>query len=297
MTNTPSASTGIGQPGAPAQHKWQQLVSVASMNHKGGVAKTNVTANHSALFAQQFGPALVIDSDQQGTLTKNLGCNKFHPGLNQVLLGQASLVDCLQKANDQPNLYVLGPGTGLEFLGRPEKLDESLSRPEISAVEYAQRLNAEIETANQFLPEPFQAVFFDMPPGYSTVTDVVLLVAKRVVVPVCPAEEVVDGVASLLAQLELKREYNPELAILGVLITRFKKNEDQLQYIKLFHKGFPENTPFFDAIIPENQGTSSAATFSKPAVLYDKEGSGARAYRKYFKQFVVGIKKEFGYGA
>jgi cellulose biosynthesis protein BcsQ len=106
----------------------------------------------------------------------------------------------------------------------------------------------------------------------------------------------VDGLAALQEDIAGKQAgYNTELRLLGAIITMFQANPDQRTYCQAFRKNFQGY--IFEAIIPNNQATGTAASFSKPAVIYDKEGRGAAGYRRAYKELLTILKKEFNHGA
>src|SRR6478672_973442 len=69
----------------------------AVANQKGGVGKTTTAANIGALFARRGRRVLVIDTDPQFALTRQLGLEDRSVGVNlvDVLAGRASAQDAI----------------------------------------------------------------------------------------------------------------------------------------------------------------------------------------------------------
>jgi len=270
---------------------------ISSFNNKGGVGKTNVIVNMAALAANPEKPVLLIDADQQGDASDAFGINKKAKGLFQIFHEEADLAECVHAAPGVPGLWIIPPGEGMKELGRPSDVMESESRPKISAFEYSKRLRALVERISEGTPNGLSLAVVDLPPTFTTVTDFALLASDRLLVPMKPSPESIKAIAELLEQVIQKRAYNPSLAILGVVVTMFKKNSDQEQYVLQCHSSFPAETAFFETIIPENQASSSAVSFDKPVVIYDKGGRGAKAYRALYVEFKARLQKEFAHVA
>jgi chromosome partitioning protein len=66
-------------------------------NQKGGVGKTTTAANIGALVARRGGRVLVVDTDPQFALTRQLGVDARSLGVNlvDVLAGRASATDAI----------------------------------------------------------------------------------------------------------------------------------------------------------------------------------------------------------
>jgi chromosome partitioning protein len=265
---------------------------ISTFNHKGGVAKTSLSVNLVCLAAHDGKSVLLVDADMQGTASRSLGIATDGPGLCEVLHGDAGLSDCLLEAPGHKGLWVLPPGLDLTHLGRSEREDEALEPNQVAATEYASRLVSEIHNASAFMGTPLAFTLVDLPPSYSTVTDMALLASLRILVPMTPAQESVDAIAALLAEIDRKRQFNAGLEILGVVVTMYQRNADQEVYIRKFREAFPTETPFFDTIIPRNQAVSTATSFQKPVVEYDKQGRGAAAYRRLYKEFWARVEVE-----
>jgi len=270
---------------------------IATFNHKGGVAKTSLTVNLMCVAAKPGSPVLLVDADMQGTAARSLRVDPNAPGLYELLHGQAPLKDCLHEAPEHPGLWVIPPGEGLGLLGQPRKEDEAESEHKIAATEYAARLTVAIQSAGDLLAAPLKFALIDLPPSFSIVTSLALLASRRILVPMTPSQESVDAIAALLAEIKRKRVFNPGLQILGVVVTMYQKNADQETYIRKFREILPVEIAMFDTIIPRNQAVSTATSFCKPVVVYDKTGRGAAAYRRLYGEFEAGIEREFHHGA
>jgi len=93
-----------------------------------------------------------------------------------------------------------------------------------------------------------------------------------------------EGLSQLLAVVErVKEAINPELTILGVLLTMFDSRtslSDQVQAEVKKHFG----DKVFSTVIPRNVRLAEAPSYGKPISEHDKWSKGARAYKSLAKE-------------
>jgi chromosome partitioning protein len=103
-------------------------------NQKGGVGKTTTAANLAVLVARQHRRVLVIDSDPQFALTRQLGAEERSLGVNlvDVLAGRAAAADAIIPGIHGVDLIAAAPAlAGVEMslvgeLGRERFLTDAL---------------------------------------------------------------------------------------------------------------------------------------------------------------------------
>ena len=83
----------------------------------------------------------------------------------------------------------------------------------------------------------------------------------------------------------IKRTYNPDLEIEGVLLTMFdsrlKLNQQVADEVKSYF-----GQKVFDTFIPRTVKLSESPSFGMPVVYYDRYGKGSRAYMKLAKEIL-----------
>ena len=87
---------------------------------------------------------------------------------------------------------------------------------------------------------------------------------------------------------KIRAALNPDLAILGVLITMFDgRTRLAVEVLDEVHKFFPGRV--FHTQIPRNIRLSEAPSFGKPAALFDAKSRGAQAYIALAREMLGGI--------
>ena len=88
----------------------------------------------------------------------------------------------------------------------------------------------------------------------------------------------------------IKRTYNPDLDVEGVLLTMFdarlKLNQQVAQEVKNYF-----DQKVFKTFIPRTVKLSEAPSFGMPAIYYDRYGKGSRAYIKLAKEILKNEKR------
>ncbi|MGQ0846545.1 MAG: ParA family protein [Sporichthyaceae bacterium] len=174
---------------------------------KGGVGKTSLTANVAGLAAHAGHRVLVVDLDQQGNLSRDLG---YAPDDGESLLtaivgGTSAPV----VAGVRPRLDVVpgGPAVG-------DLLGIAFAR----AGRGGRDLTDLLHTALGDVVADYDLVLVDTPPGDRLLVEAAMGVASYVVVPTRPDEASLDGLERVAERFATARGRNPGLALLGVAL-------------------------------------------------------------------------------
>jgi chromosome partitioning protein len=249
---------------------------IAIVNQKGGVGKSTTAVNLGASLALMGRRVLLVDIDPQGNTTTGVGIDKraIDGDSYSVLLDRARIADVVQPT-DVENLWIL-PAT-LALAGAEIELVTSEGREH--------RLKEALAAAGG----DYDYVLIDCPPSLGLLTVNALTAAGEIIIPVQAEYYALEGLSQLTTIVERVRAgLNPELDILGVLITMFDgRTRLATEVLDEVHRFFPERV--FHTQIPRNIRLSEAPSFGKPAVLFDPKSRGAQAYIALARETIGGI--------
>lgn len=188
------------------------MLALGVVNQKGGVGKSPMTWEIGASLAARNLRVVLLDADPQATLTTGvLSGGPAAVGLAEVLLGERRLHEATQ-STATPNLQILTANHA-----RLSSAESSLaSRGVDGFIALAMALDGEEATAD--------VLVCDCPPNLSTLTGNVLAAADQVLVPVDSTQARV-ALAQLKRTIAASRRLNPDLSVLGAILTKFMANQ------------------------------------------------------------------------
>lgn len=244
-------------------------VIMAVINQKGGVGKTTTAINLAAQLASSDCQVLLVDLDPQGNATSGLGLSKEDLGATtyEVLFGRASLEQAVHSAN-RDGLYVL-----------PANANLAAAEVELGGMDQREfALKKALEVA------AFDYVIIDCPPALGLLTINALTAASSLLIPVQAEYYALEGLGQLLATVQrVKQALNPNLDLLGVVVTMYDKRTSLSEQVKgELQNHFGDKV--FKTVIPRNVRLAEAPSFGKTINEHDRWSKGARAYKQFAKE-------------
>ncbi len=186
---------------------------IAITNQKGGVGKTTTAINLSAALASKGRKTLLLDLDPQANSSMSF--------LDVHQLTGASIYEALTEAS-----------VHLPAIVRPvEKIPNlSLAPSTIALAKIEARLLGELDShfrlkdELQLVQNEYDYVIIDTPPTLGIITVNALVAATHVLIPIQASYFALEGTDDLLETIDkIKLRANPQLQILGALITLYDK--------------------------------------------------------------------------
>jgi len=246
---------------------------IAVANQKGGVGKTTTSVNLAASLAVAERRTLLVDCDPQGNATSGLGIERdqIEKDLYRLLINETQPADTL--SNTALKYLQIIPATR-ELIGAEIELQVMQGREKMLR-----------HSLISLVPQ-YDYIIMDCPPSLGLLTVNALTAAKTVIIPLQCEYYAMEGLSQLLRTIQLvKRTLNPGLGVEGILLTMFDSRNN------LCHQVASEvRTHFkgrvFKTMVPRNVRLSESPSHGKPALLYDVNSTGARAYLELAKEII-----------
>ena len=249
---------------------------IAFANQKGGVGKTTSAVNIAASLGIMGKKTLIVDLDPQGNATSGVGIPKrsLKGTVKEVLTGETDIKQVILSTNYQ-NLSIVPTNvtlSGAEF---------DLYNDEGS--EY------NLKDAFKSISADYDYIIIDCPPSLGMLTINAFVASDGILVPMQAEFYAVEGLSQLISTTKrIKKLYNEDLQIVGILITMYNKRLLlSMQVMDELQKYYPDK--LFNTTISRNVKLSEAPGFGKPVYYHDKHSKGANEYLDVAKELVERI--------
>lgn len=230
--------------------KRRQTAIICLANQKGGVAKTTSSAYLGAAFARLHRRVLVVDSDPQCNLTY---CMELSDEQQEFSIENnlASIYESGQPAEE----CVIAIREGMDLIAA----SPDLVMTEVTLDANPEALSVQPERILAHALEPvagrYDYVIIDCPPSQGMLTLNALVASNWVIIPTLASVISLTGLERMLEQVHEivhgEPPLNPKLGILGVLITRFRRDRTVEVELEQRLRELTEEFHVFKTVIPD----------------------------------------------
>ncbi|MDZ7798652.1 MAG: AAA family ATPase [Patescibacteria group bacterium] len=246
---------------------------ISIVNQKGGVGKTTSAINIGAYLSYLGYKVLLVDIDPQANASSGLGKNirKIKRGIYDVIIDDHPIEDVILKTKHRD--YCLVP-SHVDLAGANVELVNFSDREYILGRKVSQ------------LESNYDFIIIDCPPSLGLLTINGIVACQEVIVPVQAEYYALEGLGQLMETIDLiKENLNPDLEILGALITMFdSKYKLSRDVFHELYKYFPNK--IFRTTIPRCIKLAESPSHGKSILKYDKKSRGAKAYHKLSREIL-----------
>ena len=246
---------------------------LATVNQKGGVAKTTSTINIASIIATEFHKkVLLIDNDPQANLTFGVDFAKDnYISVYDLLLGDASVNEAIYQTK-YDNLDLI-----------PSSIQLANAELQLAAEMDRERL-MKYELSNDALSK-YDYVFIDCSPSLGLLTVNAMVAADKLLIPLNPDAFSLDGVNYLMSTVQkVHNKMNPNLDIAGVYITNVDSREKIDSFKDQVTDIFGERV--FENIVNSYKVIRDSQQVGEPVHVYDSSHKAAKQYISLAKELV-----------
>ena len=248
---------------------------ITILNLKGGVGKTHTVWLLIGACIERGKKLLAVDTDTQANLTRSL----------------------LPEPDDGPGIEALfdpAADVNARSLIRPTRFAQidllpaspCLAPFDTSGQSTWERTDGHLSLAEGLrgTRQQYDYIIFDCPPRLSLVSFAALCASDYVIIPLEAADWGAQGIVQVTAAVEwVQSRYNPDLKLLGYLVSRFKKARSyQQSYLAKLREHFGKLA--FDTVIPDLSRFEKSVTLNVPITLHAPASVEAGIARRLFAE-------------
>lgn len=247
-------------------------MTISIINNKGGVGKTTTSVNVAAGLCRLGSKVLLIDADPQGSATTCCG------------LDPSSTEKTMYDMYVERKFYKVTLPNGVDLC------PANISLSYINAKENFSTLRKFFGGLRIFANGKYDYVIIDCPPELGPITSAILAEVDRIIIPMRPEKLSWCGLENVVQTVESARKVNPDLRILGILATFYKRRnhyDDILRQIDIQYPGLR-----FGSLIRESIAVAEAPNAGEDVFSYAPTSAGANDYSELINEIITRLNNE-----
>ena len=250
---------------------------IAVANQKGGVGKSTTCLNLSHALAELGHRILLVDLDPQSSLTISVGFDvrDLNATIYDVLLDTAPGIGTQDVIRSTQM-------SGVDII--PSTIDLAKAEMELFSEMNRERV---LRDGLAKVTSPYDYVLIDCPPSLSLLTTNALAAADSVLIPLQSDYLAMRGAELLLATIDkVRRKLNPDLALLGVLVTMFdSRTSHSRDVLREVQSAFGQRA--FKSVIRYSVRAKESVVTGQSVLSYDSRSPLAEAYRALANEIIA----------
>lgn len=240
---------------------------ISVLNFKGGVGKTTTTVNLADALHRLGKTVLVVDCDSQRNATIILDRDK---DVDETIY---TSLESIARHQTNVGLAIFEHEDGFDFIPgdiRLKDVDVLLS----GVLSKEKLLKKLLEGASK----DYDYVLIDCPPNAGVMTVNAMVASDSLLIPIDSQPMALDGLADIVQlYTEIKSDLNPDISILGYLLTRYRKNYATSTAVEQFLRQ-RKGLYLLQTFIHENITIGKASGKRMTVFEFDPQCRGAQDY-------------------
>lgn len=253
-----TVSSSSNMPKLIKTNEGKELEIISFVNMKGGCSKTTSAVHLAAILSKIGFKTLLIDTDHQNHCETYFPKQDYKSNIADLLRG-APIEKCIYKIHEN-NLDIIPSSFDLAVLARDLKNKDWLS-----------------EHLSQ-IKDRYEFIIIDTAPAFDIIVSGVLGISTRIVIPLIPISQNVQGLNHVFKVFKL--ENIPNKNLIGILATKYMpklvQHKTFLDELRTTHGSL-----LFESVIPEDAYLLNASALRQTVFDYREKGNASQALKKF----------------